>query len=358
MIQNPLLRILFWPVSVLYATVARVREILYQAHLLPTVKVSPRLISIGNLTVGGTGKTPFTIWVAQCLRKRGQSVVVLSHGWKRDTGDSVMRVSDAKRILVDAATSGDEAQLMARKLPGIPVVVGISKRRAARWIEAHLPSQWIVLDDGFQHLALARDLNILLLDAERPFDNGRTIPLGRLREGAKAVRRADVIVLVGQRPGASKTPATETLTALNPRAPLFHAHRKFDTISSLDDKNTPSLETVQREKLVAFCGLARPEQFFEALEEQGLNVAEKMTFPDHHRYRGRDTARIIFAALKSGATGLITTAKDAMNLEPRAFGNWLCFVFEIKMVCEDENRLVELLFAETPVSVGAAPTIS
>lgn len=341
MIRHPLLRGLLWPAAAAYASVQRLRSSLYQKEILKRVRVNPRVISIGNLTIGGTGKTPFTLRVVELLRDHGQSAAVLCKGYKRNSRESTLLVSDGTEILVDSRASGDEAQLLARSLPGVPVVVGSSKWRSARWIESHLNVNWIVIDDGFQHLKLSRDRNVLLLNGDRPFDNGHVIPLGRLREPVAAIRRADVLVVIMDSELSEIQPSLETLQTLPPAAILFTARRECRGVSMLDEVKVCPIEYLYGKKLVAFCGLARPEQFFRDLRNQKLMIEDCLAFPDHHRYRPRETRRLILSALKCGAEAFITTAKDAMNLEPRAFGNWPCYVFEIKMRIDDEPRFVQ-----------------
>ncbi len=348
MIQNPVLRGLVAPGAGLYSTLMRCRAALYRREILRSVKVSPRVISIGNLTVGGTGKTPFTLRLAELLRDRGHGVAVLCRGYKRESGEPITLVSDGKTVLADVRKSGDEAQLMARRLTNVAVVAGSPKWRAAQWVEKNLSPQWLLVDDGFQHLKLHRDWNILLLDADRPFDNGRVIPLGRLREPPTVIRRADVIVLVPGGGAASPSASTlQEIRALNSSAEIFEARHEFSAISTLDGSDSKNqIESLRQKKLLAFCGIARPEQFFSALKEQKLNLGGVLSFPDHYRYQRPDIRKILDAASQSGAEALITTAKDAVHLERRAFGNWPCYVFEIKMSISEEDRLVKMLLGK------------
>jgi tetraacyldisaccharide 4'-kinase len=350
MIQNPVLRFLLWPLTALYAQVVRVRVALYRCRILKSVRVTRKVISIGNLTVGGTGKTPLTVLLTELMREQGQSVAVLSKGYKRRAGNSVELVSDGTKILLDADRSGDEAQWLARKLKNSPVVVGSPKWRAARWIEDHLPVQWIVVDDGFQHLKLWRDRNILLLDAARPFDNGRVIPLGRLREPPEGIRRADIVVCVGSPNTPPGSISSDKLKELSPSSEWFSAYRECLGVSTLEDENIGPIGQIIAKKLLAFCGLGQPEQFFEDLGRQDLTIVDTLTFPDHHRYGRRNVREILMRAGARGAEALITTSKDAMNLPPRAFGNWPCFIYEMKMTIDDEPRFLRALL--NPIRAG------
>jgi tetraacyldisaccharide 4'-kinase len=345
MIQSPLLRNCLRPGAALYSAAVSLRAWLYKKGLLKTIKVTPRVISIGNLTLGGAGKTPFTMKVAELLRAQNLSVAILCRGYKRRSGlgRTIKLVSDGRKVFTDVSQSGDEAQLLAQRMSNVSVVVGSPKWRAARWIESHLAVDWIVLDDGFQHLKLSRDRNILLLDAERPFDNGEVIPLGRLREPPPAVQRADIVVLVKSGNSMPEQSSPERWKALCPSIELFSAHRNCLGVSMTGSRAIRPVNEIEGKKLVAFCGIARPEQFFCDLRGHQLTVAQTLVFPDHHRYRPSDTRRIIFRASQCRAEALITTAKDAMNLPPRAFGNWPCFVFEIEMKMNDETRFLQSL---------------
>ncbi|MBZ5534674.1 MAG: tetraacyldisaccharide 4'-kinase [Acidobacteriia bacterium] len=345
MIQIPLLRRGLRPAAALYSAVINLRARLYEKGLLKTVKVNPRVISIGNLTLGGAGKTPFAMRVAELLRAQNLSVAILCRGYKRRSGGrgAICLVSDGKKVFAEASQSGDEAQLMAQRLRDVSVVVGSPKWRAAQWIESHLQVDWIVLDDGFQHLKLARARNILLLDGERPFDNGEVIPLGRLRESPHAVQRADIVVLVRSENSPPEPSIPGQLKVLCPSAELFSAHRKCIGVSMTEGGSARPVEEIRGKRLLAFCGIARPDQFLGDLRGQQLTVAQSLGFPDHHRYRPSDTRNIMFRALQCGADALITTAKDAINLPPRAFGNWPCFVFEIEMKVNDEARFLQSL---------------
>jgi tetraacyldisaccharide 4'-kinase len=346
MIQSPLLRICLRPGAALYSAGVKLRARLYEKGFLKTIKVVPRVISIGNLTLGGAGKTPFTMRVAEVLRAQNLSVAVLCRGYKRESGreGEIRLVSDGKKVFMDVSQSGDEAQQLAQRLRDVSIVVGSPKWRAAQWIESHLAVDWIVLDDGFQHLKLARDRNILLLDADQPFDNGEVIPLGRLREPPQAVQRADIVVLVKSADSPPGQSSAERLNTLFPSAQLFSAYRSCIGVSMTECSRINPAKEIQGMNLFAFCGIARPDQFLRDLREHQLNITQSQVFPDHHRYRPSDTRNIIFRALQCGAEALITTAKDAMNLPPRAFGNWPCFVFEIEMKIDDEARFRQSLF--------------
>ncbi len=339
----PILRGMLSPVAALYSAVVRTRAKFHETPFAVKIKVSPRVVSVGNLTVGGTGKTPFTLRLAELLRNQGYSVVILSHGYKRGASQPFVMVSDGEKVLCEVEESGDEAQIIAMHAEGIPVVAGSPKWQVAQWIERRLSPQWIVLDDGFQHLRLVRDFNILLLDAKEPFGNGHIVPSGTLREPVSSIRRADLLVLVERDSSSDLEAVREVIRRHHPGAPILSSRRKFSHIAAYSDGSTCPIDGLRHRQLLAFCGLGQPAQFFDSLHQEKLNLTGTLSFPDHHRYRSADVRRILQEASRTGAEALITTAKDKINLEGQTLGNWSCYVFEIKMIIPEESRLLSLM---------------
>jgi tetraacyldisaccharide 4'-kinase len=251
------------------------------------------VISVGNLSTGGAGKTPFAIAVARGLAERGMGVDVLSRGYGR-TATAAVRVDPDGR----AEEFGDEPLLIAREA-GVPVYVARQRYEAGVLAEADFPadeehSRVHVLDDGFQHRQLARVVDILLLNGEDWHD--RLLPSGNLREPRGAIRRADVLVIP-----ESDVELEPELRDGGWKGPVWRTRRRM---------NAPQVQG----PILAFCGIARPEQFFGGLEEGGLRLAGKVVFRDHHRYTGADVERLQRTARSVGATALVTTAKDQVRL--------------------------------------------
>lgn len=344
MIRNPVLKILLWLPVRIYAGGLKLRAWLYRQGYFRSIRVPSRVVCIGNLTVGGTGKTPFTLRVAELLQAQGQRLAILVRGYKRKSREPIRLVSDGKQILVDALASGDEAQWLARRTRGIPIVVGRSKSQAARWISEQLKVDWIVVDDGFQHLRLARDRNVLLLDADRPFDNGRLIPLGRLREPASAVSRADAVVWVKSSHSATAERRPHIPVKEKRSIPHFFASRKLTGISTLTGAGVQDAATIKGKKLVAFCGLGQPEQFFQMLVEADLHLTATLSFPDHHRYSINDLQKLCSWWQKTNAEAFITTAKDAINLPSTYAFTKPCFIAEMTLEIEEESQFVSFLW--------------
>jgi len=255
------------------------------------------VISVGNLSMGGSGKTPVVAALARLLRQRGERPVVLTRGYgRREVTEGVLVVSDRQRVLEPVSRSGDEPQLLARALPGVPVLVCADRYIAGLFAERHFGVTVSILDDGFQHLQLERDVDLLLVS---PADlDDRVLPSGRLREPLTAARFADAVLV----------PGTEEEVA-QVAAALGH-HNVFRVVPSFAD-----LLSDPPGRVVAFAGIARPERFFNALRSLGYDVARELTFRDHHWYTAADLDTIRTAARETNASLIVTTEKDAVRCD-------------------------------------------
>ena len=300
------------PVSALYGAALEARARFYETGRLPSSRAACPVVSVGNLTHGGTGKTPFVEFLARRLRFEGRRPAILSRGYRRRS-KGVVVVSRGEGPVVGPEEGGDEPVAMARKLPGVPVVVA-ERRAEGAGTACELGADLLLLDDGYQHLALARDVNILLLDAADPFGGGRLPPAGRLREPLSALARADVVVFTRVNRGEPSPEARETVARWNPAAPVFTARLK--SAGLWDESGSPvSLSQLADRRFVAVCGIANPAGFRASLAELELRPEQLLTFPDHHRYGRRDLTRIRRAADRTGSAWIVTTEKDAVKLE-------------------------------------------
>ncbi|MBZ5614584.1 MAG: tetraacyldisaccharide 4'-kinase [Acidobacteriia bacterium] len=272
------------PLTGLYGSVTALRNTLFDRGMLSSRRLEQPVVSVGNLSVGGSGKTPFVIALGELLKARGVRFDVLSRGYGRKTRGVLVVDADG-----NAADFGDEPLLIARRL-GVPVVVGESRYAAGRVAERKFQSQLHILDDGFQHRSLTRDFDIVLI-TERDFDD-RMLPSGRLREPLSSLARADAVVL--PRGLAVDHPALR-------EKPLWRIERKLVL------PNLPSAPVV-------FCGIARPEQFFAQVRAAGITPAAEIEFRDHHPYDRSDVERLLAMRVKLSAGGFLTTEKDAVNL--------------------------------------------
>lgn len=299
----------------LYGILVCSRSILYQQGLLKSRKVSCLVISVGNITLGGTGKTPVVISIAGLLVRMHKRPVVISRGYGRDNMSSVLTVSDGRSLLVDHKQGGDEPVLIASKLPGIPVVVGAKRAAAAQYALEQFDPAVIVLDDGFQHLALDRDLDIVLLDAARPFGNGKLFPSGTLREPTGALNRADAVIVThaGSLPESELHRLKEQVSCLTKAALFTSVQRPVDLVNILTSEHLP-LSILRSERVFAFSGIARPEGFYSLLESLGATISGSSSFADHQNFAKADLADIARKAQGLQADRIMTTEKDGVRL--------------------------------------------
>jgi tetraacyldisaccharide 4'-kinase len=293
------------------------------------------VISVGNLVVGGAGKTPMALWLSRHLRTLGWNTAILSRGYKR-RGASVSRVPPFHRSFREVLEFGDEPLLMARMAAPVPVWVGND-----RWQSGTLAIQTdradaLILDDGFQHLALDRNLDLLLIDAHNPFGNGSLLPLGPLREPLAHLSRADAIVLT-RADDPEKTEATRAeISKCFPQMPVFSSiHRLTGLRVGLDRQCLP-LAALDGRKAVAFAGIARPESFYDSLRKAGIVLSLNFAFPDHHVYQAGDMMMLMKAMKESNAAFLVTTEKDMVRLSPEFQTFTLAAAMEIDFLGEED----------------------
>jgi tetraacyldisaccharide 4'-kinase len=264
------------------------------------------VISIGNLRVGGSGKTPATACIARLLLARGERPVILSRGYARQRSTAgVTVVSDRSRVLTDVAHAGDEPFLLARTLPGVPVLVCANRYQAGLEAESRFAASVHLLDDGFQHVKLARDIDLLLVDSDDLTD--RVLPAGRLREPLSNASIAHAVIT----PGTNRELARSIATRLGV-ADAFTMTRGLGAAVSLSDTGMPGSDG----PVFAVAGIARPERFFDDLRAAGFSVCGTQRFPDHHPFTPLDIDRIVDKARTAGAAGVVTTEKDAVRLPP------------------------------------------
>lgn len=296
----------------LYGLGARGRRSLYDRGWLQPQHLPGPVLSLGNLVAGGTGKTPLTAFLAARLQAAGCRVAVLSRGYGGQA-QGVNLVSDGRRLFLQPPQAGDEAALLARKLPGIPVVTGASRYQAGMLAWERFRPDLFVLDDGFQHYQLHRDLDVVLLDAARPFGNGRLLPRGPLREPVSTLQRPLVLVLT--RYESEKHQSTwEAVRTAFPAVPVLRAVFRLSHALQYPSGRHLNLGELAGLRLAALAGLARPEVFRDSLQKLGIDVAHFFSFPDHHPFTAREVAAVIARGRALGAEALVTTEKDWLRL--------------------------------------------
>lgn len=304
---------LLTPLSYIYAVVLKTRGWLYDCGFLRQKRLPCTVISVGNIVAGGTGKTPTVIWIAKYLQSEGFQVGVLLRGYGREGPHSVSVISDGKQTLRHLTESGDEAGMIARKLPAVPVVVGSDRYTAG----LEVIRLWghtngvLILDDGFQRRQLARDVDLLTIDSSQPFGTGKLLPAGTLREPKSALRRADILLL-------TRTDlATESVRfeRLADGKQIFESCHRPTRLYQLTTGEAGPLDLLTGQRILAVCGIGNPEAFAGTLRRFEPKAVELLAFPDHHRYSSADINDIRARACEIGADIVVTTEKDSQKLE-------------------------------------------
>jgi tetraacyldisaccharide 4'-kinase len=313
-----LVRWLLLMLAVPYGLAVRIRAALYRHGWLPTRRLPRRVVSVGNLTVGGTGKTPVVIWLVERLLARGQKVGVLSRGYRRAGREPALLVSDGKTALAGPAEAGDEPYLIAQRCPGAVVAVGVDRYQLGRWVLERFPIDCFVLDDGFQHLALQRDVNLLLVDASDPDGLTHLLPAGRLREPLAAASRASELLLtrVDAAVGPDRVLAPIRMAAGRDFQPIL-VRFKAEGFVNLRTGAVERTGLVSGRSALIFSGIARAESFRGLLTDLGVKVIEELVFPDHHAYTDADLSTIRAQAGRCQADMILTTEKDAVKVVVR-----------------------------------------
>jgi len=286
------IRILLWPLSVLYGTASRIRVLLYERGLLKRRRLNAQVISVGNITTGGTGKTPMVIWLAEKFLATGKSVAILSRGYRGTGGTS------------------DEIEMMRSRL-GDRVAFGVGADRYAegRRIESRQPVDVFILDDGYQHIQLERDVNVLMLDGSNKVRDEWLLPAGELREPISACTRADVIVVTRKR----ERPDVQAGDSHEHH--IFYAQTRLLGFRRLGERGAVFyLNELSDNSFFAFCGLGNPQAFLDDLKGWHVSIVGTKQFRDHHRYSQEDVRQLEQLAKSAGAKGLVTTEKDEQNL--------------------------------------------
>lgn len=337
------------PLGRTYGVAADLRNALYDRGIFRSHALGAKTVSVGNITAGGTGKTPLVALVAEILANKGEKVCILTRGYGRKDVTRRVLVSDGKSILTDASTGGDEPVELARKLLEKAVVVADRDRTAAaRWALGKFKITAFVLDDGFQHRRAARDLDIVCVDATDPFGGGEMIPAGMLRENPRNLARAGIIVLTRSNLAASTVELHRRLRSLNGSAPIFRASSKISGIVALDDflngsarhenKNfTPPLAGAY-----LFCGLGNPASLKDQMLRENFRLAGFRALADHYKYTQIDIQMIEAEAEAAGAGTLLTTGKDAVKIAKLKF-RMPCFVLESEIQISDSTTFVRII---------------
>lgn len=324
-------------VALAYRAGAFLHRLAYDRGWFARRRLSCRVVSIGNLTVGGSGKTPTTAWLAVGLRRRGHKVVIASRGYGRFSREPVVVVSDGVQVRASLAAAGDEPLVLAAHAPGVPVLVGADRSVVGLRAVSAFGADVLVLDDGFHHHRLARNVELLTIDGRFGFGNARVLPRGPLREPLSALRRADAIGIIDGPLAAADARSVETFA---PRALQFSARRRPCGVRPLCGGPEAPPESLAGLEIGLVAGIARPAALRETVEALGAHVVASRTFPDHHPFRARDVSDLSrFAKL------WVTTEKDAVKILPSWVGSADVRVLAIDLEVIQPERILDFVEA-------------
>jgi tetraacyldisaccharide 4'-kinase len=315
-----------WPLSALYSLFSRLRAWCYSSGIFKTRRLPGTVISVGNLTVGGTGKTPMVLWIAQRLAEEGKKVAILTRGYRGTSNASTQGLPQS-----------DEVALLRDRLSGkVQIGVGADRYKNGEVLARH-GVDWFVLDDGFQHMKLGRDADVVLVDATDPFGGGMVLPAGRLREPVSALRRADVVVIT--RSVQAPSPAVEAIIRRHTRSPIFYATTQIESVLRVPQLlvELPSQDWKQT-RFMVFSAIGNPAAFLDDLRKWGFQVAGYRRFADHHVYTEREIADLESAANTCGADALLCTEKDVWNLRNVPLARMPVYCCRISLQLPEEFR--------------------
>lgn len=308
------------PFSPIYSAIMRTRESLYQKKIKKRYKLDIPVISVGNLTMGGTGKTPVVGLLASMLLEKGFKPAIISRGYGGAANNKVNVVSDGNEVFMDPKAAGDEPCFLAANLSGVPVLTGIVRILPCRHAIEKLGCDILILDDGFQHMAVERDLDLVLFSAAKLAGNSRVFPGGDLREPISALKRCHAFMLTGMTEELKERAEkfAKLLSGRFPDKPIFFTSYQSVGAKSLTDHKSLDLTDLPS-PLYGFCGIAQPELFQKSLANENISLADFFPLKDHQPFTPAIIKKINLQAEKSGAKGLITTEKDIIKLKQDDF---------------------------------------
>ncbi len=338
----------------LYGLGVRIRLLMFRTGLRKPRRLPHPVVSVGNLTVGGTGKTPMTEFLARWLLQQGRRPIILSRGYGGRAERSNLFVTVGTRTLCSPLDCGDEAWLLASRLENVPIVVGKDRYGSGRLLDGAFPGQIFLLDDGFQHVQLERDLNLLLLDFEDPFGGYHLVPAGRLREPVTEIRRADAVLITRAPNSESFLQLSSEVQRLAPHCPVFPVSFQVAEPHRFSAPEVKLPERSRRKGVVAFAGIARPEQFFRDLERLGVALMDCLPFRDHHFFLQDEVDEIFRRCDELGAEAAVTTEKDAVRLLELNYPKDRLYVLPLMAGADPDSELIGWLKERLDQIMGPA----
>jgi tetraacyldisaccharide 4'-kinase len=339
-------RAILWIPAKLYELAVRVRVVAYETRYLKSKRLNSIVISIGNVTHGGTGKTPMVEYIARYLGEEGYRAVILTRGFsRRSRGRRALNVSGSSPESAKAFEEyGDEPLMLARALPEVPVIIDSNRYEAGLWAEREIKPDVLILDDGFQHLALERDLNILLLDATDPFGGFEMSPFGRLREPLFALRRADAVIITR---ADHPLDQAQTLAIIRyfcgEKVPVMYVYSTISHLRHLASNEIYEAKEFAGWNVSVLSGIGNPRAFSRDILQTGMGIVSEHFFADHHAFTEQEVRDVMAAAREAGADAIVTTEKDAVRLEGFSLGDIPVYAARLMIQSEDEVRLKSLL---------------
>ncbi len=324
-----------------YALGVYLRLALYRAKILKTYQLNTPVISVGNITFGGTGKTPCAAYIANYLCSEGFNVAILSRGYKRESKGRV-EVSNGSEILCGPNISGDEPYLLAQQCPGVRVVVDADRYAAGKWLESQTKIDVFILDDGYQHIRLYRDLNLLLIDATTDFNS-----VLNFREPLEAMDRADAVIITRASQLSDREDFLRKIQPYcQPKTPIFFADHQITGFRSLTEiGRTVPASSLNYLAVAAVSGIGNPERFELDLKNLGMKIIKHFTFEDHHRYTQNDLENIFQQTAVLGGEAIVTTEKDAANFQSQFLSELKMPIYaaQLEFKCNENQELKRLL---------------
>lgn len=343
--QNFLVRLFFLPLSFIYRILTDIRNLFFKFGIFNIKRFDVPIISVGNITTGGTGKTPVVMALIDLLKNDFSQIIIISRGYKRKTRGLIV-VSNGKGNYVTAEEGGDEPVLIARKYPGCPVIVS-EKRSIAieKAIELYNPDL-IILDDAFQHRWVHRNCDIVLIKAQTDLRDERLLPIGSLRESLKNLNRSDLIVITNHRTDSDNKNTKYLKNRFS--GPIFICETKPICLVNSDFSTSSDLSKLVNQDVIAFTGIADPLLFKKILIENNINIEDFIAYPDHHFYTDEDIRKIIASAEQNNCEIIITTEKDLVKLKNYNFNKYkfLGLSIKIDIICAQNLRQKILKFID------------
>jgi tetraacyldisaccharide 4'-kinase len=346
-------RALVWLPAKFYELAVRLRVVAYETEYRMPRRLDVSIIAVGNITLGGTGKTPMVEYIARYLRSEAHRVAILTRGYGRASAGmqtlNVPRPSTTDEAGQPANAMsyrevGDEPLMLARALHDIPIIIDKDRFQAGQWAASALGADVLVLDDAYQHLQLARDLNILLIDASDPFGGFEMVPFGRLREPLYGIKRADVVIVTrADRPFDQAQTQAIIRHFCGDKIPVMYVTSGITRLRHLETGMVYELQEFTGWKAAALCGIGNPQAFAEDILQAGIHIVSESFFRDHHPFTQADLDRATTEAQQAAADMMITTEKDAVRLEGLRHGGVPVYAAQMEIQSDDEVRLKSLL---------------